>query len=34
MEVYEGMVAVLGEEQAPPDAGKVQSILDMRELQE
>jgi hypothetical protein len=34
MEVYEGMAAVLVEEQAPPDASKVQSIFDMRELQE
>jgi hypothetical protein len=33
MEVCEGMAAVLVGEQAPPDAGKVQSILDMRELQ-
>jgi hypothetical protein len=31
IEVYEGMAAVLVEEQAPPDAG---SILNMRELQE
>jgi hypothetical protein len=29
MEVYEGMAAVLVEEQSPPDASKVQSIFDM-----
>jgi hypothetical protein len=34
MEVYEAMAAVLVEGQAPPDAGKVQSILDTRKLQE
>jgi hypothetical protein len=34
MEVYEGMAAVLVGGQAPLDAGKVQSISDMRELQE
>jgi hypothetical protein len=34
MEVYEGMAAVIVEERALPDAGKVQSILCIRELQE
>jgi hypothetical protein len=34
IEVHEGMAAVLVEEQAPPDAGDVQSILDLKELQE
>jgi hypothetical protein len=34
MEVYEGIAAVLVEEQAPPDTSKVQSVLEMRESQE
>ena len=32
--MHEGTAAVLVEEQVPSDGGKVQSILDMRELKE
>ena len=34
MEMYEGMAAILVEEQPPPDVCKVQRILDMMGLQE